>query len=389
VELPVSSIGTNTHLVFHHYGPEKADKKIYIHAALHGDELPGLLVVNHLFHLLEKADKKQLIAGKISMLSFANPFGLAQSFLGTHQGRFNFATGVNFNRQFESVSRALVSRVEGKLTKDVKENVRMIREAFKEELDLRYSCDYVPRAAEEIMKYYLLREACDADVVLDLHSDDDAVMHLYTHDRLWPQLSDLAALLESECNMVDPDSGVNCFDESCSIPWSVLADEYPDYPIPMACQSVTIELRGEHDVYDSLAAMDAAALYQFLVHRGFVLPDTSPEGADDALPQVPNPFPKPIREATPLSGVDMIKCAVPGVLSWRARPGDVVEEGQLLGEIVRIDDPFAPRVPIHARTAGVIYGVNSRKMSTPGNVVMKIAGDKPLPWRTGNLLTSR
>lgn len=80
---------------------------------------------------------------------------------------------------------------------------------------------------------------------------------------------------------------------------------------------------------------------------------------------------------------------MPGVLAWRVRSGDVVEQGQLLGEIVTIQDPFAPRVPIHARNAGIIYGMNSRKMAMPGDVLMKIAGDKPLPWRTGNLLTSR
>lgn len=73
-------------------------------------------------------------------------------------------------------------------------------------------------------------------------------MHMYTHDRLWPQLADLCALLGSETNIIDPDSGGNCFDEACSSPWAVLADKFPEFPIPMACQSTTVELRGLYDV---------------------------------------------------------------------------------------------------------------------------------------------
>ena len=73
-------------------------------------------------------------------------------------------------------------------------------------------------------------------------------MHMYTHDRLWPQLSDLAIELESECQLLAPSSGGNPFDECMSCPWADLADQFPGFPIPMACQSSTIELRGEIDV---------------------------------------------------------------------------------------------------------------------------------------------
>jgi uncharacterized protein len=45
-----------------------------------------------------------------------------------------------------------------------------------------------------------------------------------------------------------PVAGGNPFDEACSCPWAYLADLYSQYPIPMACESVTVELRGEVDV---------------------------------------------------------------------------------------------------------------------------------------------
>ena len=73
-------------------------------------------------------------------------------------------------------------------------------------------------------------------------------MHMYTHDRLWPHMSDLSALLGAECSIIDADSGGNCFDEACSSPWACIADLHPGLPVPMACQSTTVELRGEYDV---------------------------------------------------------------------------------------------------------------------------------------------
>ena len=73
-------------------------------------------------------------------------------------------------------------------------------------------------------------------------------MHTYTHDRLWPAMVDLCALIGSQCNMIAGVSGGNPFDEACSCPWAAFGDAFPKASIPMACQSVTVELRGEADV---------------------------------------------------------------------------------------------------------------------------------------------
>ncbi len=56
-------------------------------------------------------------------------------------------------------------------------------------------------------------------------------------------------------------------------------------------------------VNDSMAKQDAVALYCFLLNRGYILP----ERAGGELPVLPSPLPALIRDATPLTGVDMIK----------------------------------------------------------------------------------
>jgi hypothetical protein len=73
-------------------------------------------------------------------------------------------------------------------------------------------------------------------------------MHMYTHDRLWPQLADLAAEIKSHCHLLASASGGNPLDEICSDLWAKIADAYPLCSVPMACESVTIELRGQLDV---------------------------------------------------------------------------------------------------------------------------------------------
>lgn len=56
---------------------------------------------------------------------------------------------------------------------------------------------------------------------------------------------------------------------------------------------------------------------------------------------------------------------------------------------VNIEDPDAVRVPIVSRNAGIVFGLRRHKLARPGEICIKVAGDDPLPWRTGNLLTSR
>lgn len=78
-----------------------------------------------------------------------------------------------------------------------------------------------------------------------------------------------------------------------------------------------------------------------------------------------------------------------GIFAWKVRTGDHVVEGQLLGEIVNIEEVDAVRTPIFARNSGIIFGVRPHKLAVPGEIGIKVAGSKTLEWRTGNLLTAR
>jgi uncharacterized protein len=78
-----------------------------------------------------------------------------------------------------------------------------------------------------------------------------------------------------------------------------------------------------------------------------------------------------------------------GIVAWKVRPGDIVEKGTVLGEIVDIEDPDCPRRPVVSRTSGVVFSMARHKLVRPGQVIIKVAGEDVLEWRVGNLLTSR
>ena len=71
------------------------------------------------------------------------------------------------------------------------------------------------------MRRALMRLACDADVVLDLHCDSDAVLHLYTGTPLWPQCEPLARYMGAYATLLATESGDNPFDEADWFDYSI------------------------------------------------------------------------------------------------------------------------------------------------------------------------
>jgi predicted deacylase len=391
IPLPQQSIGVRHTLQVLHYGPDDPRvQQCYIQASLHADELPGLLVTSHLVKLLDSAAQRGEVVQRICLVPYANPIGLSQNVLGSHVGRFSTSTGINFNRNWVDVSQALGDRLAAALTgedevlrlkkgepgsAEERHNVQVIRAGLLSELETLRSV-----VCEVEMKRRLLCLAGTSDVVLDLHCDTEAVMHMYTHTRLWPAMEDLASEIQSECHLLAATSGGDPFDETVSNLWAVLQDRFPGYPIPMAAQAVTIELRGESDVSDEHALGDAQAIYRFLQRRGFVK-----ESASAPLP----PASPLSRDATDLAAVEMIESPCAGLVVWKAALGSLVKAGDVVAEIVVVDDVDAPRVPVVTRQTGIIFGRRRHKLASPGQIIVKVAGKDSLSWRKGFLLTSR
>lgn len=370
IPLTPSPMGTRRTVRVVRFGPPEARPKAYIHAALHADETPGLLVAHHLLRMLETAEERGEISGQVVVVPYANPIGLAQYIHGDQSGRFELATGTNFNRGWPDLSGAVAERVHGHLGADGRDNVGTIRRAMRTALDARE-----PERELDALRTVLAREACDADIVLDLHCDDDALMHLFLMGSQWPLARDLAGGLGCRAVLLADNAGGATFAESFVRPWSRLASDFPDHPIPQACLAVTVELRGFADVSDELAAADAAALFRSLQRRGHITGDPGPAPADPCEP-------------TGLDACDVIRAPVAGVVCYRAGLGERVSSGDSIADIV---DPSSPtpgeaRRAVRSGTNGIVLSRRVRRLVAAGEVIAKIAGTEPLTHRQGFLL---
>ena len=133
---------------------------------------------------------------------------------------------------------------------------------------------------------------------------------------------------------------------------------------------------------DALGVQDAAAIYRFLVGRGYIT-GLVPE-VQQRLPGAPLQL---LHDATPLSGTDSVIVESAGVVTWLVELGDTVQCGQVVGEIVNIEDVDAVRVPIRAKCSGLVLTKTANQLCRPGQRMMKIVGKEPLDYRQGNLLS--
>jgi uncharacterized protein len=361
-----NTLGTAREVVSFHFGKPGSGEKIYIQASLHADELPGMLVAHHLRERFTALEARGELKGEIILVPVANPVGLGQMMLRSHLGRFETATGENFNRHYPALFDGVAERVADTLGADATENVRKIRAAMHDTLTTMEAATEVPSLRKALMSL-----ACDADVVLDLHCDCDAVLHLYTGTPLWPQCEPLARYLGAASTLLATESGDCPFDEACSQTWWQLAARFPDKPIPMACLSVTVELRGLSSVSHALAEKDAAQIIAFLQHRGVIA------GAAPALPPL-------VHGATPLAGSESIVAPASGVVAFLASPGDWIKTGDAVAEVI---NPITNEVHrVKSRTEGVLYACENRHFAVAGMWLCKVAGAEP--FRTGKLLSA-
>jgi len=370
IELPQSSMANKKTLTVVRYG-EGSNKKAYLQAGLHADEPPGLLVMHHLINQLDRLDADDRIPGQIVLVPVANPVGISQWRDTTLAGRTDFNTGINFNRNHLDLTEQVSGDIKDRLGQDPEANMALIRASM-----LKALADMAPEDESAFLKQCLLSLACDADMVLDLHCDLVASVHVYTGTPLWPDAADLAAELGAVATLLAKESGDNPFDEACSRIWWELAERHPDYPIPSACLAATVELRGSMDVDHKQAEEDARSLIRFLTRRGVIQGDV-------------NELPELMHDATPLRGVEHIKAPVPGVVVFLEKPGAVVTPGTVIAEIINPLEPLPEKRVTRVKSTinGVLFSINIDRYARPARILAKIAGKEPLKGKGKNLLT--
>lgn len=419
-----ASLGTQREIVSFHFGEEKY-KQVYIQAALHGDEIPGMAVAWYLKQKLMALESAGRLRAGFTLVPVANPLALSQHWHGTHLGRFHSESGQDFNRRFPSLGEKLAEELNGSLTPNESENKHLIRDA----IDRHYR-DVIARTELEAQRFTLMRMASQADLMIDLHCDWEAIPHLYTTPHAWPDIEPLARWLGSEVQLLAQISGGEPFDEACCEPWLTLAARFGDqYPMPRGLLPVTLELRGVRDVDPDQAEQDADAIISALREGGYIAAEEPAISAEVAAPVIGGdelalvtanaediagmaessaaasaleavdvseevsvitsrhteraPVSPALKNpATPLAACEYIHSPVSGLILHRKKLGARIRPGEVVAEVV---DPVTDFVtPLVAEYGGVLYARHWAKFATAGMLVVRLAGEDEV--RSGDLL---
>lgn len=304
--------------------------KVHLQAGVHADEIAGMLVLHLLMQQLAVAEAEGRLTGSVTVVPQANPLGIGQFRQGRILGRFHDATGHNFNRGFDQ------SAAMGQPSTNVHE-----------------------------WQKKLVQLAAPADVMLDLHTDDEALPYIYVHRSFWPQGHELAAAMKMELAIIWDEGGDGSFEETIIAPW--LREGTTQGRL-----AATLELRGQGDVSDRYATQDAQGLYTWLCGFGVI------DGAT-TRPE----WPVEVRD---MAQMETILAPQPGVLIFEKELGDVVEQGQRFARILRRPgDPTSEVVLVAEQTGRMITRYRDRLISQ-GVVVAKFTGSNVSRHWSGGLL---
>jgi len=302
----------------------------YLQAALHADELPGVIAIDALCARLRRAEAAGDIRGDITLVPWANPIGLQQQLHGAWQGRYDLDTRVNFNRGFPRLDRPDPALLPG---------------------------DDAVLPASDRLKAKLLALALRAEIVLDLHCDENSLLYLYIPDALWPAMSDLADAMDPGAVLAWDGDGGGAFDDAVVTSWLRGG-------LDLAGKAVsTVELRGRADIDADLAERDAEGLYRFLAGRGVIAGDP---------PQ--RRWSGPV---APLDHIEMIRAPVGGAVCFMRTPGERVETGDLLATILVRPGEEGGAVPVRAPQAGLVLSRRDHGRTKPGEDMMKLVCGAP------------
>lgn len=362
--------GAATELFYYTAGPADAPTRVHLQAALHADEQPGTMALHHLLPRLRDADATGQLRAHFTIFPSVNPLGLANVSLRHHIGRYDIETGVNYNRRWPDLYPLIADAIAGKLTADPAANIATIRAAVISWIDSQR-----PATAIQQLRLLVLKSAIAADIVLDLHCDDDSLKHIFTSPELMPGLQDLADWMGVAATLTAEDSGGGSFDEVMPTLYRKARLAHPGHPIPTGAETATLEYRGRADSFDATGREDAAGLFGFFASRGLI----------DADPgQAPSPAPAP----TPFEATEVLRVDAPGLLAYRVELGDRVSKGQPIADLIAMDGPdaFIARRPILAGTDGFVLSRVSGKYVVRGAGIAKIVGAEILPTRAGAYL---
>ncbi|MBE9080173.1 succinylglutamate desuccinylase/aspartoacylase family protein [Romeria aff. gracilis LEGE 07310] len=340
-------------------------KKVYLQANLHGAEVAGNHVIHQLIEWLTTLEEQQL-AGEIWLVPMCNPLGVNTRSHHFASGRFNPYDGLDWNRIFWDYEKTHANiRVFAKAHLNAPEHdiIKAFRQrilsAFQAERDELSHAKGLP--VHELYRSQLQALALDADYLLDLHSSTNRgliYVYYFQNREESTQLFDLdfGLLL----NKYDGDA----FDEAFIKPWLALERALAELgrPLRLDIEAFTFELGTGMRVDPHAIRRGLAGIKNYLTRKGVL--------------QLPVSGAVPIMPLVKQSQNQKYYATGGGVVIERVEPGDRVQSGDLLYQLLSFSKGETPQVlNVRAEKSGLIYDVSTNEAVNQGEYVISIVED--------------
>jgi len=366
--------GDFLYLQVYKFTGNKAGKKAYIQANLHGSEISGNAVIYHLIEFLMNLDDSQLI-GEILLVPVCNPEGVNSRSHQFSSGRYNSYDGKDWNRIFwdyekEDVDIEAFAKTQIDLTEtEIKNNYRQeILGSFdrqSEKINSRSSTPFYKQ-----YRYQLQSLCLDADYAIDLHSStNQSLDYLYCfHGR---EESARSFLLDYGILMGEGEYDGDAFDEAFLKPWLALERNLKKLgkPIQFDIESWTLELGSGMKMNPESVAKGIRGLKNYLANKEVLKISDFPLKETVEHPIV----------LTPKKDIKSYYAPVGGMIQNRVEPGTIVKQNQRLYQILNFNknQDLPKLIDVFAETDGLVLDNSTNHSVNQGDFVLDIIWEKP------------
>ena len=336
-------------------------KKAYIQANLHGAEIVGNGVIQHLIEYLMTLNESQL-QGEIWLVPVCNPMGVNQRSHFFSTGRFNSYDGKNWNRIFWDYEKE--AELDVFAQSQLNNTPEVIRKNFLTEIQQAWEKEYenINRSSSVPLSQqyrYQLQSLClDANYVIDIHSSSNQAID-YTFG--FKERTDSIKYLLLEYGVLMDEYDGDAFDEAFLKPWLALERELASLgkQVVFDVEAWTLELGAGMTMNPDSVAKGVAGIKNYLAHHQILLSQevTSIEVTLASKSKINSYY-------APTGGT--IQSRLP--LKTRVNPGDRLY--QLLS--FNKQQTVPETLDICAETQGIVFDISTNQCVSQGEYVMDI-----------------
>ncbi|MCF6768297.1 succinylglutamate desuccinylase/aspartoacylase family protein [Thiotrichales bacterium 19S11-10] len=323
--------------VIHIKGSSQEAPSVYIQASMHADEIQGNAVI---FELLEQFSSNQPL-GDITIIPQCNPTGAASRVGSAHQGRFDPMNGDNWNRYYFYPKIDYNAFANEHINSTQAEYKKAFREILCEQLLKALDKPYLLTRAQ-FMAYQLQLFAYQADLVLDLHTDAEAINYLYSPS----YAKDSAAYFQySDVILMDNEFG-GALDEASFSPWWHLQKAFArlNREEEVLVEGYTLELGSKERISKPLALIQRQSIENYLAYKKVI-------DMVDCIEQA----------SVTMHHADSFKAVYAefgGLYEWYVTPGETIKEGQIIGRVLQMSK--SKSIDIISPVSGKIASINNQ-----------------------------